>query len=101
MNDAMAIGAIEAAKDAGVEDDILFYGVDGLADAAVSIQEGGLDATALQDAQVMAQEGARIVHEVLTGENTDGYEKVQIPVTLITSDNVQEFIDRYTENGML
>ena len=101
MNDAMAIGAYEAAKDAGVADDILFYGVDGLADAAVSIQEGGLNATALQDAQVMAQEGARIAHEVLTGANTEGYEKVQIPVTLITSDNVQEFIDRYTENGML
>lgn len=49
----------------------------------------------------MAEEGARIAHEVLTGENKDGYEKVQIPVTLITKDNVSEFIDRYTENGML
>ena len=101
MNDAMAIGAYEAAKEAGREDEMMFFGVDGLADAAVSIQEGGLDATALQDAQVMAEEGARIVHEVLTGENEEGYEKVQIPVTLITKDNVQEFIDRYTENGML
>ena len=101
MNDAMAIGAYEAAKDAGKADDMLFYGVDGLADAAVSIAEGGLTATALQDAQVMAEEGARIVHEVLTGENTEGYEKVQIPVTLITSENVDEFIERYTANGML
>ena len=95
MNDAMAIGAYEAAKDAGVADDIQFYGVDGLADAAVAINDGEMNATALQDAQVMAEEGARIAHEVLTGE------KVQIPVTLITKDNVSEFIDRYTENGML
>ncbi len=101
MNDAMAIGAYEAAKDAGVADDILFYGVDGLADAAVAIQNSELNATALQDAQVMAEEGARIAHEVLTGENTEGYEKVQIPVTLITADNVDEFIERYTANGML
>lgn len=101
MNDAMAIGAYEAAKDAGVADDIQFYGVDGLADAAVAINDGEMNATALQDAQVMAEEGARIAHEVLTGENKDGYEKVQIPVTLITKDNVSEFIDRYTENGML
>ena len=101
MNDAMAIGAYEAAKDAGKADDMMFYGVDGLADAAVSIAEGGLTATALQDAQVMAEEGARIVHEVLTGENTEGFEKVQIPVTLITSENVDEFIERYTANGML
>lgn len=72
MNDAMAIGAYEAAKDAGVADDILFYGVDGLADAAVAIQNSELNATALQDAQVMAEEGARIAHEVLTGENTEG-----------------------------
>ncbi len=101
MNDAMAIGAYEAAKDAGVADDILFYGVDGLADAAVAIEAGEMDATALQDAQVMAEEGARIVHEVLTGENEEGYEKVQIPVTLITQENVAEYIERYTENGML
>lgn len=101
MNDAMAIGAIEAAKDAGKLDQIQFYGVDGLADAAVAIEAGELNATALQDAQVMATEAARIVHEVLTGENTTGYEKIQIPVTLITPDNVGEFITRYTENGML
>lgn len=101
MNDAMAIGAYEAAKDAGAAEDILFYGVDGLADAAVAIEAGEMNATALQDAKVMAEEGARIVHEVLTGENADGFEKVQIPVTLITKDNVAEFIERYTENGML
>lgn len=101
MNDAMAIGAYEAAKDAGVADKIKFYGVDGLADAALSIAEGGLTATALQDAKKMAEEGARIVHEVLTGKNTTGYEKVQIPVTLITKDNVQDFITRYKENGLI
>lgn len=49
----------------------------------------------------MAKEAARIVHEILTGENAEGVEKVQIPVTLITADNVQEFVDRYTANGML
>lgn len=101
MNDAMVIGAYEAAADANMADDMLFFGVDGLADAAVSLRDGGLTATALQDAQVMAQEAARIVHEILSGENTTGYEKVQIPVTLITEENVQEFIDRYTANGML
>lgn len=101
MNDAMAIGAIEAAKDAGKDKDILFFGVDGLADAALSIEAGDLDGTALQDAKVMAEEAARIVHEVLTGKNQVGYEKVQIPVTLITSKNVDEFIERYKENGLL
>lgn len=101
MNDAMAIGAYEAAKDAGVAENMVFYGVDGLADAAVSIAAGELTATALQDAKVMAEEGARIVHEVLTGENEVGYEKVQIPVTLINADNVEEFVAKYTELGML
>ena len=72
-----------------------------MADAALSISEGALNATALQDAEVMAAEGARICHEVLTGENEAGFEKTQIPVTLITDENVQEFITRYTENGMM
>lgn len=101
MNDAMAIGAYEAAKSAGVADDIQFFGVDGLADAAVAIENGEMTATALQDAQVMAEEGARIVHEVLTGDNKEGFEKVQIPVTLITKENVEEFVKRYTDNGMI
>lgn len=101
MNDAMAIGAYEAAKAAGIEKNVKFFGVDGLADAAVAIENGEMNATALQDAQVMAEEGARVCHEVLTGENKEGFEKLQIPVTLITKDNVDEFIKRYTENGML
>ncbi len=100
MNDAMAIGAFEAAKDAGAKN-ILFFGVDGLADAALSITEGGLTASALQDAKVMAEEAARVVHDVLTKKNTAGFEKVQIPVTLITKDNAPEFVERYTKNGML
>jgi ABC-type sugar transport system substrate-binding protein len=101
MNDAMAIGAYEAAKSAGVADKIKFFGVDGLADAAVSIDNGEMNATALQDAKVMAEEGARIAHDVLTKKNTNGFEKIQIPVTLITKDNVSEFIKRYTDNGMI
>lgn len=101
MNDAMAIGAYEAAKEAGIANKIKFFGVDGLADAAVSINNGEMNATALQDAKVMAQEGARIAHDVLTKKNTQGFEKVQIPVTLITKDNVSDFIKRYTDNGML
>ncbi len=101
MNDGMALGAIEAAKEAGLADKVQFYGVDGLADAAASIQAGELKATALQDAQLMAEEGARIVHDVLTGKNKAGFEKVQIPVTLIDKDNVATFIKRYTDNGML
>ena len=101
MNDAMAIGAWEAAAAAGVADGMLFFGVDGLADAAVSIEEGGLTATALQDALVMAQEAARVVHEILTGVNTAGMEEHEIAVTLITSANVDEFIERYRASGKL
>lgn len=101
MNDAMAIGAYEAAKDANLADDMLFYGVDGLADAALSIDAGELTATALQDAKVMAEEGARVAHEVLTKKNEKGFEKVEIPVDLITKDNVGEMVKRYTENGMI
>lgn len=101
MNDAMAIGAYEAAKEAGLADKMLFFGVDGLADAAVSIEANELTATALQDAKVMAEEGARVAHEVLTKENKEGFEKVEIPVTLITKDNVAEFVKRYTDNGMI
>ncbi|HEY5587085.1 MAG TPA: hypothetical protein VIK78_21705 [Ruminiclostridium sp.] len=54
--------AYEAAKAAGVADKIKFFGVDGLADAALAIDNGEMDATALQDEKVMTEEGARICH---------------------------------------
>ena len=102
MNDGMALGAIEACL-ADPDFDMaecMFFGVDGLGDGCTSIYEGYLTATVLQDAEEMAYQGLVMVEKVLAGE-VDGKEDYYIESVLITKDNVNEYIDRHIENGIL
>lgn len=102
MNDGMALGAIEACL-ADADFDIsqcLFFGVDGLGDGCVSIYNGYLTATVLQDAEEMAYQGLVMVEKVLNGE-VDGKEDYYIDSVLITKDNVNEYIDNHIRNGIL
>jgi len=99
MNDAMALGALEAAKDAGRDEGLTAYGVDGLADAVLSIKDGGLTATCVQNAKVMAEETFRIIDKVLGGEVE--FEKTLIDGELIDENNVDEWIQIHKDNGQI
>ncbi len=98
MNDAMALGCIEAAKAADLKG-LLYYGVDGLADACLSIQAGELTATCVQNAYAQAGAALDIASRVLAGEieretnNPDG--------ELIDPSNVAKWITTHTENGQI
>ena len=102
MNDGMALGAIEACLADPIFDisDCMFFGVDGLGDGCVSIYQGYLTASVMQDAEEMAYQGLIMVEKVLNGE-VDGKEDYYIDSVLITRDNVEEFIDRHIANGIL
>lgn len=99
MNDAMALGALEAAKDANKTEGLTAYGVDGLADAVLSIQEGGLTATCVQNAKTFAETGFEIIDKVLAGEAE--FEKVIIDGELIDTNNMEDWIKIHTENGQI
>ena len=99
MNDAMALGALEAAKDAKRAENMTFYGVDGLADAVLSIKDGGLTATCVQNAKVMAETTFGIIDKVLSGK--EEFEKTLIEGQLIDEKNVDEWIKIHTENGQI
>lgn len=99
MNDAMALGAWEAANDAGKAKDMTFYGVDGLADAVLSIKEGGLTATCVQNAKVMAETTFTIINKVLSGE--EKFEKTLIQGELIDENNIDEWIQIHKDNGQI
>lgn len=102
MNDGMALGAIEACL-ADPDFDIskcLFFGVDGLGDGCVSIYNGYLTASVMQDAEEMAYQGLVMCEKVLRGE-VEGKEDFYIDSVLITKDNVNEYIDRHIKNGIL
>lgn len=99
MNDNMAAGALEAVKGEADYADILTYGVDGTPEATLLIQDGAMTATTLQNAQELAELNMESVHKLLTGEEESINVDIGNPV--ITQDNVQEYIDLFTEAGLI
>lgn len=107
MNDNMAAGAIEAIRnntDYFNEDgtpNFLAYGVDGTAQGCLLVKEGLLTATALQNAEEIAQLNMEYAEKVLNGEMevTEVNDFVEAPE--INADNVDEYIQIYIDNGEL
>ena len=99
MNDAQALGAIEATKAAGRLNEMTYYGIDGLADAVLSIRDGELTATCVQNAEAQADMALSIADRVLRGEIK--FLKTLTPGELITTANVDKWIKIHTENGQI
>jgi len=100
-NDSMVLGAIESFKSNNLDySNVQFYGIDGLADACLSIQEGKETASVLQDANAMAKEALEMVKGIIDGSITDN-PTVSVLPTVITADNVEEMIDMHKANGLI
>lgn len=99
MNDNMAAGALEVVKDNAKFADILSYGVDGTPEATLLINEGTMTSTCLQSAIDLAKANIDTVHKLLTGEETQI--DMNIDAVLITKDNAKEYVDMYTERGLI
>lgn len=99
MNDNMAAGALEATKGDATYADILSYGVDGTPEATLLIQDGLMTATTLQNARELAQLNIESVYQLLTGAEDEINVDIGNPV--ITEVEVQDYIDLYTESGLL
>ncbi len=93
-NDEMALGAIQALKDAGRLDQVTVLGFDGNPDAVEAVTSGEMVATVLQpivDGTTLAVEQA---HRYLTeGETGAAEEKQAIDCVLITQDNADQLDD--------
>jgi inositol transport system substrate-binding protein len=99
MNDNMAAGALEAVKGESEYEGILAYGVDGTPEATLLIEDGLMTATTLQNAQELAELNMKSVHDLLTG--VEETVNVDIGNPVITKDNVQEYVDLFTEAGLI
>ncbi|MCD8351893.1 MAG: substrate-binding domain-containing protein [Planctomycetaceae bacterium] len=89
-NDEMAVGAVNALMISDRKKDVVVIGVDATDDALVSVKNGELDATILQDAVGQGEGAARVGIAILTGQP---YEKnFLIPFTFIDQSNVDEFL---------
>ncbi|MFA6844936.1 MAG: sugar ABC transporter substrate-binding protein [Sphaerochaetaceae bacterium] len=100
MNDNMAAGALEVVKNNPKYNNLLVYGVDGTAEAALLIQEGKMTSTSFQNAFELARLNMKLANEILYGGRTELLD-TDIDCPLITKDNVQDLIAVYKKTGDL
>ena len=88
-NDGMALGVVEAVKAAGLQDQVVVFGTDGISDAYASIRAGGLTGT-VDSFPVLTGEVAMEVALRLMAEQ-DLPRVVATPQALITADNIETY----------
>jgi ribose transport system substrate-binding protein len=89
-NDEMALGAIEAIKDAGRLDEILVVGIDGQETAFESVKAGEMAATFIYP--FVAPEGIITAYQLATGEEVEPV--VILESQQVDSSNVDEFLGK-------
>jgi inositol transport system substrate-binding protein len=104
MNDSMAAGGLESVKNNPQYRNILAFGVDGTAEAALLIQEGRFTATSFQNAYELGRVNMVLANKIFSGSISGmkgGVENTDIDCPLITKDNVQTLITAHKEAGNL
>ncbi len=87
-NDEMALGALLALRQYGMND-VVVVGVDGTNDGIASVESpNGLNATAYQDPIAQGAGSVKLIEKIMAGEKVPT--KTQLPVELITRENVKE-----------
>ena len=96
-NDEMALGAIAALKEAGKLAWVKVGGFDGSPDAVAAIKAGELQYTVLQPVAVYAQKAVDEADSFIkTGKTGAASEKQLFDCTLITKDNIADYIAPFT-----
>lgn len=88
-NDEMALGAIQALKNAGKLDDVIVGGVDATADAIAAMDAGELEVTVFQDAKGQGQAGVDTAIQMINGEKVPSV--VDVPYVLVTPEDTAKY----------
>ncbi|NDL56934.1 substrate-binding domain-containing protein [Phytoactinopolyspora mesophila] len=91
QNDEMALGAVEAARSAGLLDDLVIVGFDATDDALAAIDSGEMDATVAQLPSDMGGAAIEAAIAIANGDDVDAEQSVE--VQLVTADNVGDFLE--------
>ncbi len=97
--DVAAMACREAVKDDPTFDNMLTFGVDGLAAALLAIKQDKYTGTILQDASNYAQLELKAADELLSG--AEEQVEYNIDVIYIDKSNVDDYIALYLEYGLL
>jgi ribose transport system substrate-binding protein len=90
QNDEMALGAVEAAREAGILGDIVIVGFDAIDDALAAIQAGDMAGTIAQQPAEMGRLSVEAAVDIAAGEQVEQDQPVE--VVLVTEDNVDDFV---------
>jgi ribose transport system substrate-binding protein len=88
-NDNMALGAVEAIKNAGLNGKIIVVGFDANPDAAAAILAGDMSATIAQAPSNMGKFGVEYLLKLLAGETIDAV--VDTGTELVTKENAEKY----------
>ena len=92
-NDEMALGAIQALKNANKLEDVLVGGVDATADALAAMEAGELEVTVFQDASGQGGGGIDAAAKLAQGQTVETESGVvDIPYVLVTPANMADYI---------
>jgi inositol transport system substrate-binding protein len=93
-NDEMALGAIEALRNADLLDSVIVGGVDATADALAAMEAGELEVTVFQNAGAQGGGGVDAAVKLVNGEPienmVDGV--IDVPYELVTPDNMANYM---------
>lgn len=87
QNDDMALGAIQALREAGLSD-VKVVGIDGIEDGLKAVQAGDMIGTSLQHGTVELAAGLAVAAKVVRGEQVD-LEPIYV-MPAITAENVED-----------
>jgi len=90
QNDNMALGAVEALRSHDLLGKVKVYGIDGDADALMSIQAGEMTATSWQDSENIARKALEACVKAANGETVE--KNINVPGTWVTKDNVADYL---------
>lgn len=89
QNDEMALGAVEAAREAGILEDLVIVGFDAVDDALAAIEAGDMEGTIAQQPAEMGRLSVEGAAAIAGGEEVE--EDQPVEVVLVTQENVGEF----------
>lgn len=93
-DDNMAVGSIQAIASAGRADKIKVLGIGGSKDGLAAVQAGTLAATVYSSLGDGGRQAIDAIVDAIKGKNTTKEQCIAVPQTLVTSDNIAQFIDK-------
>lgn len=93
-NDEMALGALQAIKNANrLQDPIWIFGIDGAPQYLEAVKSGETIMTAFQNAEAMGTKAGEAAFRAAKGEKLPS--RIDIPWETVTSDTVSQFLERW------